>query len=242
LAVKSIGRRRVSHVDDVGMDPALGAFAGLESLPKATSLGSYSYRLSREHDQNLLAALARSMTPTGQKKGADFDLDFHAIMHFGDDIALENHYVPRRSQRTEAVLSFFARDGQTRNLVYANATANKADQAQEAITFARHWTQATGEPRGLLVFDSKVTTGAGLRELDQAGLRFIMLRARNKKTTEQLEALPDSAWTQITLERRGPYSKPEIHDRTQPFAAASHNCARSRSAASGTSTSTSTSH
>ena len=39
LAVKAIGRRRVSHVDDVCVDPGLAAFAGLESLPKASSLG-----------------------------------------------------------------------------------------------------------------------------------------------------------------------------------------------------------
>jgi transposase-like protein len=78
LALKSIRRRRVSHVDDVCTDPALATFAGLESLPKASSLGSYSYRLSRAHDEKLLAGLARSMTETGQTRGADFDLDFHA--------------------------------------------------------------------------------------------------------------------------------------------------------------------
>ena len=65
-------------------------------------------------------------------------------MHFGDDVALETHYVPRRSQRTEAVLSFFAHDSETRNLVYADATCTKADQAGQAIAFARHWQQATG--------------------------------------------------------------------------------------------------
>ena len=79
------------------------------------------------------------MTETGQTRGADFDLDFHAIMHFGDDVALENHYVPRRSQRTEAVLSFFVQDSETRNLLYANATCTKADQAGQVIAFARHW-------------------------------------------------------------------------------------------------------
>ena len=78
------------------------------------------------------------MTRTGQTHDADFDLDFHAIMHFGDDVALETHYVPRRSQRTEAVLSFFAQDGETRNLVYANAACTNADQASQAIAFARH--------------------------------------------------------------------------------------------------------
>jgi hypothetical protein len=212
LALKAIGRRRVSHVDDVCSDPALASFAGLESLPKASSLGGYSYRLKRAHDEALLAGLARAMTNTGQTRGADFDLDFHAIMHFGDDVALETHYVPRRSQRTESVLSFFAQDRQTRNLVYANAACTTADQAGEVIAFARHWQHATGHPPELLVFDSKVTTGAGLAELHAADLTFITLRARNAKLTAALQALPDSAWTQITLERRGPHAKPEIHE------------------------------
>ena len=212
LALKAIGRRRTSHVDDVCTDPALAAFAGLESLPKASSLGAYSYRLKRSHDEALLAGLARAMTKTGQTRGADFDLDFHAIMHFGDDVALETHYVPRRSQRTEAVLSFFAHDGQTRNLVYSNATCTKTDQASEVIAFARHWQHATGKKPELLVFDSKVTTGAGLAELHAAELTFITLRARNRKLTEALEALPDSAWTQITLDRRGAYTKPQVHE------------------------------
>jgi hypothetical protein len=212
LALKAIGRRRVSHVDDVCVDPALATFAGLESLPKASSLGSYSYRLTRAHDEKLLAGLARSMVATGQTRGADFDLDFHAIMHFGDDVALETHYVPRRSQRTEAVLSFFVQDSETRNLLYANATCTKADQAGQVIAFANHWQAATGHPPSLLVFDSKVTTGAGLAELHEAGLRFITLRARNAKLTTALEALPDSQWTQITLDRRGAYAKPQVHE------------------------------
>ena len=212
LALKAIGRRRVSHVDDVCSDPALASFAGLESLAKASSLGAYSYRLKRSHDEALLAGLARTMTKTGQSTGADFDLDFHAIMHFGDDVALETHYVPRRSQRTEALLSFFAHDATTSNLVYANAACTKADQAGQVIAFARHWQAATATAPELLVFDSKVTTGAGLAELHAAQLTFITLRARNAKLTAQLEALPDSAWTQITLDRRGPYAKPEVYE------------------------------
>lgn len=39
---------------------------------------------------------------------AIFDLDFHAVMHWGEDPALEKHYVPTRSQRTRSVLTFFA--------------------------------------------------------------------------------------------------------------------------------------
>jgi hypothetical protein len=148
LALKAIGRRRVSHADDVATDPALATFAGLESLPKATALGTYSYRLHRRHQQALLAALGPAMVRTGQAQGAEFDLDFHAIMHYGHDVALEAHYVPRRSQRTKSVLTFFAQDGQTHNLVYANATCTKPTQAGEVMAFARHWEAATGKLPG----------------------------------------------------------------------------------------------
>lgn len=214
LALKMIGRRRVSHVDDVAVDAGLATFAGLESLPKATALGTYSYRLSRAHDQRLLAALADSARRTGQIEGASFDLDFHAIMHFGDDAALEKHYVPRRSQRTESVLTFFAQDGGTHNLVYANATVTNASHAGEVLAFARHWRDITGAYPELLVFDSKVTTGAGLAALDAEGITFLTLRARNAKLTRTLEALPDDEWTTITLDRRGPYSRPQVHEDT----------------------------
>jgi hypothetical protein len=212
LALKAIGRRRVSHVDDVATDPALATFAGLESLPKATALGTYSYRLARRHDQALLAALGPAMARTGQAAGTEFDLDFHAIMHYGDDVALETHYVPRRSQRTESVLTFFAQDGQTHNLVYANATCTKTSQAGEVMAFARHWQQATGKLPELLVFDSKVTTGAGLFALDQARIGFLTLRARSPKLLATLDALPATAWTPITLDRTGPYRHPQVHE------------------------------
>ena len=70
---------------------------------------------------------------------AIFDLDFHAIMHWGEDLALEKHYVPRRSQRTRSVLTFFAQDCGTHTLVYANADLAKATQSREVLAFADHW-------------------------------------------------------------------------------------------------------
>jgi len=214
LALKMIGRRRVSHVDDVACDPALAVFAGLETLPKATTLGTYSYRLARRHDKALLAALAPAMVATGAATGNDFDLDFHAIMHYGDDVALETHYVPRRSQRTESVLTFFAQDHTTANLVYADATVTKAEQANQVLAFADHWQAATGATPELLVFDSKVTNGAGLDALCDAGLTFLTLRTRHPSLTARLETLPNDAWTTITLDRHSRHRKPQIHETT----------------------------
>src|SRR5674536_351763 len=72
-----------------------------------------SYRLSHPRHQALLAALSRAALAAGLVTGADFDLDFHAIMHWGGDVARERHYVPRRSQRTRSGLSFFAKDAGT---------------------------------------------------------------------------------------------------------------------------------
>ena len=211
LALKMIGQRRVSHVDDVAVDAGLSVFAGPESLPRATALGTYSYRLSRDHNQRFLTALGAAARRTGQAEGTSFDLDFHAIMHFGDDVALETHYLPRRSQRTESVLTFFAQDGQTHNLIYANAAVTNAIQDGEALAFARHWRDISGAYPELLVFDSKVTTGAGLAALDAAGITFLTLRARNAKLTARLQALPDRDWTTISLDRRGPHSRPQVH-------------------------------
>ena len=62
-------------------------------------------------------------------------------MHWGDDPSLEKHYVPARSQRTRSVLTFFAQDTGTRNLVYANADLTKATQNREAIAFCDRWKQ-----------------------------------------------------------------------------------------------------
>src|SRR6266496_3027221 len=106
LALKLTRTRRVSHVDDLLADPAAGLLAGLGVLPKKSALTSYSYRLSHGHQRAFLAALDAQMISAGlaTSEQAIFDLDFHAVMHWGDDPVLEKHYVPKRSQRARSVL------------------------------------------------------------------------------------------------------------------------------------------
>jgi DNA-binding CsgD family transcriptional regulator len=136
VATKLIGLRRVGHVDDIAADVGAGLFAGLSSIPKTTALRTYSYRLDHPRQTRLLSATSRAMVDHGLVDGADFDLDFHAIQHFGDDPALEKHYVPKRSQRTRSVLTFFAQDADTHNLIYANADLTKAAQNREVLAFS----------------------------------------------------------------------------------------------------------
>ena len=171
LALKLTRTRRVSHVDDLLLtDPAAALLAGLATLPKKTALTDYSYRTSHDHQRAFLAALDTKMIAGGLATAdqAIFDLDFHAVMHWGTDPALEKHYVPTRSQRARSVLTFFAQDTGTHNLVYANADLSKATQNREVIAFCDHWKPVTGHDPHLLIMDQKVTTQPVLAELDPA--------------------------------------------------------------------------
>ncbi len=210
LALKLVAMRRVSHVDDVAADVGAGLFAGLTALPKATALTTYSYRLSHERQRRFLGALDRTMLAGGLAEGADFDLDFHAVMHWGEDAALEKHYVPKRSQRTRSVLTFFAQDAGTHNLLYANADLSKATQAGEALAFCDYWRGLTGEDPKTLVFDSKVCTQAGLRALDEREIRFLTLRARSPSLMAHVEGLDPKAWRTVRLDRDGNYRTPKV--------------------------------
>ncbi len=212
LALKLVAVRRFGHVKNVAHDLGLGLFAGLTAIPKTTAITTYSYRCEHPLQTRLLSALGQAMRRSGLSLGEEFDLDFHAVMHYGNDPVLEEHYVPRRSQRTASILTFFAQDSGTHNIVYANADLLKADQNQEVIAFCDHWRQVNGEDPKLLVLDSKVTTHAVLSQLNQRGVRFLTLRPRYPALVAQLDKLPSSAWRSVQLERAGGYRRAQVVD------------------------------
>ncbi|MCA1681378.1 MAG: hypothetical protein LC777_21740, partial [Actinobacteria bacterium] len=204
---------RASHTHALADDEGLGLLLGLTALPKATHLTSYSYRVRRASSEQLLTGLTRRLRELGLATGEHgFNLDFHAIRHHGADTPLEKHYVPRRSQRTRAVLTFFAQDHASSEMVYANADLTKAEQAREVIAFADYWQKIAGEDPGLLVFDSKLTTYKVLSELAERGIRWLTLRERGPKLMRELAALPASEWRTVRVERSGHYRAPQIHD------------------------------
>ncbi len=138
-------------------------------------------------------------------------------MHWGRDPVLEKHYVPTRSQRARSVLTFFAQDTGTHNLVYGNADLSKADlskatQAREAIAFCDHWKQASGADPKMLIMDQKVTTQDVLGELDQRGVKFATLRMRSRSLMKHIGSLAPADFTTITLDRPGPHNKPRVHE------------------------------
>ena len=170
-----------------------------------TCLCGFASRVySAEHSRQaaFLTALDKASLAAGLTDGQALNLDFHAVMHWGDDPILKKHYVPRRSQRTRSVLTFFAENPGTRTLLYANADLSKAGPNREVIAFADHWKNLTGHDPALLIFDSKLTTQAVLAELDDRQIGFITLRARHPGITTALAALPASTWKPVTLARR----------------------------------------
>ena len=212
LLLKESRRGRAANAFPLGADPGLGLLLGLEAIPKATHLTA-SYRVERRANVALMEGLARRCRELGLYSGeAGFNLDFHAIRHHGEQVPLEEHYVPARSQRTRAVLTFFAQDHASTEMVYANADCTKAEQAREVLSFAEYWAKVSGDEPGLLVFDSKLTTYEVLDELCERGLRFLTLRTRGAKVIEALAALPASAWTTCYLKRSGRHRHPQIHE------------------------------
>ena len=214
LALKLTGTRRVSHVDDLLTDPASALFAGLAVLPKKSALTDYSYRLAHDHQQKFLAALDTKMIAAGLATAGEavFDLDFHAVMHWGHDPVLEKHYVPKRSQRARSVLTFFAQDTGTHNLVYANADLTKATQNREVTAFCDHWKAVSGSDPTMLIMDQKVTTQAVLGELDGRGVKFATLRMRSASLMRYINGLAAADYKTITLDRPGPYNRPRVHE------------------------------
>lgn len=121
LALKLVGKERVSHVMDVCSDPGFALFAGLNVLPKTTALSTYSYRVTRAMTVVLLESYTQTLNRLKLLPGKSFNLDFHAIPQRGDQALLEKHYVSKRSRRERAILAFLVQDEDAQMLCYANA-------------------------------------------------------------------------------------------------------------------------
>ena len=115
---------------------------------------------------------------------------------------------PAAPQRTRAVLTFFAQDHASAEMVYANADLTKAGQAAEIIAFANYWKAATGSDPGLVVFDSQLTTYKILDQLTGRGINWLTLRQRGKGELTRLAALPASTWKTVTIAQSGRYRRP----------------------------------
>jgi hypothetical protein len=200
LTLKLLDKERRSHISDFNFDEALGLFAGLNVLPKATFATDYSYRTQRCHQKDLLAGWISALAPLLFPQGKIFALDFHAIPFRGDPAALDNHFLPRRGKAGPSVLSFFAQESESRVLCYANANLTRADQPGELMRFVEFWQGLTGYDPEWLYFDSKVVPYPELSRVNQRGIHFVTIRRRGVAVIRRLRRLPTQTWQRAVID------------------------------------------
>jgi len=217
LALKLWGIGRPSRIMPAVLDEGSALFAGLNAMPKRSSLTEYSCRC----DPRLLDPFTQrwhdslSILDSALGAGRSFDLDFHAIPYHGDDALVEKHYVSKRSRRQKAILCFLARDADARTFAWASARPSKATHNDQVLSFVDAWKERTGSLPAELVFDSRLTTYANLARLQDRGIAFLTLRRRSAKMVEQLLGLPRERWHTVRLSNVGRrYRTPRILDQT----------------------------
>ena len=218
LALKLWGIGRPPHVMADILDPGIALFAGLNVMPKRSSLTEYSGRVDPKLCTGLMDRWHRALNGLETDLGGDgsFDLDFHTIPWHGKDpeAPVERHYVSKRSRRQKGILAFLARDADARLLVYANARVQKGGQNDEVLRFIEFWEERNGGPPRELVFDSRLTTHANLARIDAMGIDFLTLRRRSGSLLDAIAACPESDWKQVRLTNVGRiYRTPMVLDR-----------------------------
>ena len=214
LALKLWSVERKSDVMALVADEGLGLFAGLNVSPKKSFLGAYSERVDHARTLRLLAAWHAHLAGTELFAGASFNLDFHSVPYYGEHPVVERHYVSARSRRQPSVLVFLAQDADSRAFCYSNADLRKGEEAEEVFRFIAFWQRTHGGqlPRHL-VFDSKLTTYAGLARLDAMQIPFITLRRRSPRLLKEIVLLPRSAWRVVDLDiPTRKYQTPRVYE------------------------------
>lgn len=200
LALKLIGKERLSHVSDLNFDYGLGTFAGLNVLPKTAAITQYSYRNPHNLVVNLLKKWNCVLKEKGLIKGRHINLDFHSTPHWGEESQLQNHWVPTRGKAMKSVLCFFAQDLETTYLCYSNGQIAKEEAPDEILNFISFYQSSHGVLPHCLVFDSKLTTYKNLNVLDKDfGVKFITLKRRGKNILENIKKITN--WTKIRLNK-----------------------------------------
>jgi len=192
LAPKLIGKRRVSHINDLCTDEGAGLFAGLNVLPKTTYATDYSYKTERIMTERLVAAVIAKI-PLGDPP-LSFNLDFHAIPFRGAEPDLENHWVPMRNRALPSVMAFVAQAIGRRVLCYATANVLRDEADHIVPKFADYWKAQTGHYPARLLFDSRATTYVGLSGLTQRQVGFITIRRRGSGMLARVGCLPPERW------------------------------------------------
>ncbi len=215
LALKLWAIERKSHIMALVADPGLALFCGLNAMPKKSFLSEYSSRITPHKVTRLLGGWHDRVAGEALFAGQSFNLDFHTVPYFGQHPLVQSHYLSKRSRRQPSILTFLAQDADSQVFCYANADIRKGEEADEVFRFVDFWTKSHGQAPQHLVFDSKLTTYAGLDRLAQADITFITLRRRSKALLKACVLLPAAAWRTVHLDLpQRKYRSPRVFEQT----------------------------
>jgi hypothetical protein len=216
LALKLLGTERYAHVGDHAFDPGLGAFAGLNVIPKCTALSTYSYSLDEVH----LLRLQEAFVQQGQRlklyENKMINLDFHTVPHYGEESVLEEHWAGARGKTMKGALTLFAQDADTKLMLYTAADIRRREANDQVFSFLSFWKNVHRGVKPTLVFDSKFTGYAQLSKLNQQGIKFLTLRRRGENLIHQIDQM--SPWKHIHIPHpKRKFPNPLVHESLVPL-------------------------
>ena len=181
LLLKLIGCHRLSHIGRYDQEPGLGVFAGVNILPKATYMSTYSCRCS----QPQLMALQNKVIGALRKQYPDFyqseyiNLDFHSIPHYGDESEMEKVWCGAKGKSMKGANTVFAQDSQSNTILYTRADILRNEEVDEVKKFVAYWKSIQGNVDETLVFDCKFSAYQVLDDLTAEQVKFVTLRKRD---------------------------------------------------------------
>jgi len=211
LALKLIGTERFAHMNDHSFDSGLGLFAGLNVLPKCTTMSTYAYSLDAIHLLQLQKAFVKQINRHHLYDKKIINLDFHTIPHFGDESVLQKHWAGARNKRMKGALTLIGQDAGSKLILYTASDIHRNEADDQVFDFLSFWKKIQRGVDPTLVFDSKFTTYANLSRLNAQGIKFITLRRRGKKLIKNLDTLGPFKRIHIPHAKRK-YQNPQIYE------------------------------
>ena len=201
MALKASDVRRYTADNIRCMDKGSGLFAGLNVLPKAAWLTSYSDRVTSDMNKDFLIKLSKKWIELGLIKET-FNLDFTTIPYWGDSEHLENNWSGKRNKALPSMLAVLAQDQESGIIDYGDTNIMHKDESTVILEFIDFYKAGSEGKMDLkyLVFDSKFTNYENLNRLNKDGIKFLTIRRRGKNIVEEIENLPKSEWKTIRID------------------------------------------
>lgn len=187
VALKLSGIKRYSDDDLWCMDRGLGLFAGLNVLPKAAWMSSYSSRVTTEMNTSFLKHLHRIWTEKGLLSDT-VNLDFTTIPYWGNGDHLENNWSGKRGKALSSMLAVLAQNPDNGIIDYGGCNVLHKNESAVVLEYLDFYRQSSAGNQTLncLVFDSKFTNYENLSKLDEQQIKFITIRRRGGNIMEEI--------------------------------------------------------